>query len=165
MKPIVVSSLFALALGACQGADPPVPVHVAAADPLEAGRYLAELGGCHDCHTPGWAQTPGEVPDAALLAGTAVGFRGPWGTSYPGNLRLAATAMTADQWADMMQTRQGLPPMPWSTLNHMSRADLKALHRYLASLGPVGERMPPALPPGETPATPFIVFTPVEPTS
>jgi hypothetical protein len=37
-----------------------------------------------------------------------------------------------------MKHRTGLPPMPWSTVNHMSRDDLMAIHAYLSALGPGG---------------------------
>lgn len=154
----------ALALAACQPsvASSTTP-RVVAGSTHEAGAYVAELGGCHDCHTPGWAQTGGQVPAQALLVGSDVGFRGPWGTSYPGNLRVVAASMTADEWADMLRSRQGLPPMPWSTLNHMNRADLKALHAYIVSLGAPGSAAPLALAPDVEPQTAVINFVPVMP--
>jgi mono/diheme cytochrome c family protein len=52
------------------------------------GRYIALIGGCNDCHTAGFPQKGGEVPEAEWLLGNPVGFRGPWGTTYPTNLRL-----------------------------------------------------------------------------
>ena len=30
--------------------------HIAAASPVEAGRYLVKIGGCNDCHTPGFTR-------------------------------------------------------------------------------------------------------------
>lgn len=136
---------------------------VVAKSPVEAGAYIAELGGCHDCHTPGWAQTGGNAPADQLLAGDTVGFSGPWGTSYPANLRLSAQAMSAEDWADMLKDRQGLPPMPWSTVNHMSREDLMALHAYIVALGEGGNDVPAAVAPGITPQTPYIWFVPEMP--
>ena len=55
---------------------------------LERGRALTVMGGCHDCHTPGYPEAAGKVPQTEWLTGNAVGFQGPWGTSYPVNLRL-----------------------------------------------------------------------------
>lgn len=138
-------------------------VHVTGASQIEIGAYLADLGGCHDCHTPGWAQTGGNVPEDQLLVGTDVGFSGPWGTSYPGNLRLTAGQLDAGAWADMMKDRNGLPPMPWPTVNRMSREDLMALHAYITSLGPAGEPVPMAVTDGSGPRTPFIWFVPQPP--
>ncbi len=58
------------------------------------GRYLVSIAGCHDCHTPGYAQTGGHAPPANWLTGSPVGFQGPWGVSYPANLRLTVRSMT-----------------------------------------------------------------------
>jgi len=103
------------------------------------------------------------VPAEQLLAGDAVGFSGPWGTSYPANLRLSAQAMSAEDWADMLKDRNGLPPMPWSTVNHMNRADLMALHAYIVSLGEGGNDVPMAVTDGSAPQTPYIWFVPEPP--
>ena len=51
------------------------------------GRYLVVLGGCNDCHTPGYAASGGATPEAQWLLGDALGYLGPWGTTYPSNLR------------------------------------------------------------------------------
>lgn len=141
------------------------PPHIVAESPEIAGEYLAMVGGCQDCHTTGWAQTGGQIPAEAQLLGDPVGFKGPWGTSYPGNLRLAASAYTPEEWVAMMKTRQGLPPMPWSTVNAMSDEDLLAIYAYLTKLGSAGEPVPGAVPPGVEPATPYIYFMPVGPES
>jgi cytochrome c553 len=77
---------------------------------IERGRYLVNIGGCNDCHSPKMMTDKGPVPDPALLLsghpsavpvaksdtsttnywllfhpmGTAA--RGPWGTSFAANL-------------------------------------------------------------------------------
>lgn len=61
---------------------------------IERGRYIARIAGCNDCHTPGYAMSGGQVPEQAWLTGDAVGWRGPWGTTYPTNLRLRMAAMS-----------------------------------------------------------------------
>src|SRR4051794_39593567 len=67
----------------------PLAVHPASADAKAArGKYLVQIGGCNDCHTAGYAQNGGQTPTTDWLTGLPVGFRGPWGTSYPANLRL-----------------------------------------------------------------------------
>ena len=82
---------------------------------IERGRYLTVAGGCNDCHTPGYPESAGKVPAAQLLIGSAVGFQGPWGTSYPVNLRLYVQNMTEAQW--LARVRQPMrPPMPWFNL-------------------------------------------------
>ncbi len=59
------------------------------ADPqVERGRYLIQIAGCNDCHTANYAPSGGKVPEKEWLTGDALGWRGPWGTTYPTNLRL-----------------------------------------------------------------------------
>ena len=55
---------------------------------LDRGRYLVKIAGCNDCHTTGYAEAGGKIPEKQWLTGDQLGFRGPWGTTYPINLRL-----------------------------------------------------------------------------
>lgn len=126
---------------------------------VERGKYLARVSGCNDCHTPGYMQAEGKVPEHLLFTGSAMGFQGPWGTTYPTNLRLALAGMSEAQW--LVRARQPMrPPMPWFNLKEMSDQDLLALYRYLRALGPAGEPVPLAVGPGQTVATPYIEFVP-----
>jgi mono/diheme cytochrome c family protein len=77
---------------------------------IERGRYLSIVGGCNDCHTPNYPESSGKVPESDWLTGTAVGFQGPWGTTYPANLRLYVTTMSEAQW--VARARQPMRPMP-----------------------------------------------------
>jgi mono/diheme cytochrome c family protein len=129
---------------------------------IERGRYLAIVGGCNDCHTPNYPESGGKVPESQWLTGNAVGFQGPWGTTYPANLRLMAHSMTEDQWVARAKAPMR-PPMPWFNLREMSDADLRALHRYIRSLGPKGEPAPAYVQPGGVVKTPYIVFVPQNP--
>ena len=132
---------------------------------LERGRYLAAIGGCNDCHTPGYLLSDGKVDEALWLTGDSFGWRGPWGTTYPPNLRLVLAPLTEDQWVARARTLRARPPMPWYTLNQMAEADLRDLYRFIKHLGPAGEPAPAYVPPGQEPATPFALFpsvTPVE---
>ena len=49
---------------------------------LDRGRYLVKIAGCNDCHTRGYAETAGKVPEKQWLTGDQLGWRGPWGTTY-----------------------------------------------------------------------------------
>jgi len=142
-------------------------VAVAQADPsapsAERGRYLISVAGCNDCHTAGYAQQGDVIPESARLQGVGVGFSGPWGVSYPGNLRLQAAALDEAAWLDRVRAG-GLPPMPWGALKSMTDADLRSVYRYLHALGPAGEPAPTALPPGAPIPTPHFVFVPQAPT-
>jgi len=145
------------------GAAPSSPAVHAASD-IEAGRYIVMLGGCNDCHTPGFAQTGGAEPaEADWLMGDAVGFAGPWGVSYPANLRLSFEAMTEDDFVELARKGEGRPPMPWPSLKAMSESDLRAVYRYVKSLGPKGVQAPAPVAPGAEATTPVIHFMPVGP--
>lgn len=133
----------------------------AAADPgtVERGRYLVQTSGCNDCHTPGYMQVDGRLPTSQWLTGAAVGFQGPWGTTYPANLRLALQDMSEAQW--LQRARQPMaPPMPWFNLREFSDRDLVAIYRFVRSLGPAGEPAPQAVAPGIPVATPYFEFVP-----
>jgi mono/diheme cytochrome c family protein len=125
---------------------------------LERGRYLARVAGCNDCHTAGYPQSGGMVPESEWLKGDTLGWRGPWGTTYPGNLRLLAARITEQQWLELARTARYRPPMPWFALRDMSDEDLVALYRLLRHLGPAGEPAPAWVPPDQEPQGPFVQF-------
>jgi mono/diheme cytochrome c family protein len=130
-----------------------------AADPaaIARGKYLVAIAGCNDCHTPGYMASAGKVDEGIWLTGDTLGWRGPWGTTYAPNLRLAAKDMTAAQF--MTRARSELrPPMPWFAVRDMSDADVKAIYAYLRHLGPAGNPAPAYLPPDKTPSGPFVQF-------
>jgi mono/diheme cytochrome c family protein len=165
---------FALGLGLAVGLTgcTPKPVataaletapHVAAASTLEAGKYLTLVGGCNDCHTPGYNQNGGTTPEADRMTGNPVGYRGPWGVSYAANLRLLTQDLTEDGWVKLLKDGKSLPPMPTANMSKMSEADLRALYQYIRSLGPKGEPAPDKLPPGQEPTTPYENMMPVAP--
>lgn len=126
---------------------------------LERGRYLSIIGGCNDCHTAGYLEKSGAVPESLWLSGSPVGFQGPWGTTYAANLRLVAASMSEAQWLTHARAARR-PPMPWFNVRTMSDPDLSAIYAYLRSLGPGGAPAPAYVPPGENVATPYIDFVP-----
>ncbi len=65
MRYLCALSLTAAAVATSVSADPRV----------ERGRYLAEIGGCLDCHTPGYFF--GKPDMARYLGGSEVGFEIP----------------------------------------------------------------------------------------
>ncbi|HUW76729.1 MAG TPA: cytochrome C [Gallionella sp.] len=126
---------------------------------LERGHYLVKIGGCNDCHTPGYPQSGGKIPESDWLTGNPVAFEGPWGATYPSNLRLKIQSMTESEW--LVQARKkARPPMPWFTLAAMSGKDLKAIYQYIHSLGAKGQPMPDYVSPGQAINTPYIEFFP-----
>lgn len=148
----IVFSLAAAAAGA-QGTD--------ANDSLVArGRYLVGFGSCNDCHTPGWRESDGTIPVARWMTGSSLGYRGPWGTSYPTNVRLEFQRISEEDWLFMVRTRSGHWPMVWHDLRLLGTDDQRAIYRFVRSLGPKGTQAPAGLPPSVEPATPFIWVVP-----
>src|SRR5271166_1620673 len=145
------------------GAAAPEKPSVLGESPVAVGEYLVAIGGCNDCHTDGWNRNPGGIPVAHRLTGSAIGWNGPWGTSFPTNLRLLLQTMIADDWVKYVAAMQPRPPMPWFNMRSMSEADQRAIYAYIRSLGPAGVPAPEALPPGKTPNGPYIVAVPRPP--
>ena len=148
-----------LAPGKTVAAGPP---YVAADTAIEAGRYLTVLGGCNDCHTPQWGPTNGKLEEAKWLTGSPVGTRGPWGTSYARNLRLAAAALTEDQWVAMYRSPDpslAHPPMPWENVRDMNEKDIRAMYQFITSLGPAGDPAPDFVPPDQEPKAAYRTST------
>jgi mono/diheme cytochrome c family protein len=129
----------------------------ASATDVKRGRYLVQIGGCNDCHTPGYPQANGKVDEKVWLTGSPLGWRGPWGTTYAANLRLGAQSMTETQWVKRARS-QLRPPMPWFNLRDMSEKDVRAIYRYLKSLGPAGTAAPDYVSPDKEPKPPFVQF-------
>jgi mono/diheme cytochrome c family protein len=130
-----------------------------AADPLVArGRYVVGIAGCNDCHTAGFAPSGGKVAEAQWLTGDALGWRGPWGTTYAPNLRLYMQSVSEDEWVRKAKTLSTRPPMPWFNLHRMTTHDLRAIHRYVRHLGPAGSPAPDYVPPERTPQQPYVQF-------
>lgn len=165
---ITLAGLAAASISASIAGSPAasaVPAHPA--DSQEAsitrGRYIASIAGCHDCHTPGHLQSGGQSPAESWLTGSQLGFQGPWGTTYPANLRLTVQSMTPAQWLVFARSERR-PPMPWFNLKAMTDRDLTDLYHFIRSLGPAGEAAPAAVPPGGKVNTPYIVMEPKNPT-
>jgi hypothetical protein len=102
-KAALVCAGLAIGLGyqALHGQAPArqsAPAAAGSAQVIERGRYMVEIGGCNDCHTAGYAEKGGQAPEADRLKGDTLGYRGPWGTTYPTNLRLTFSKLTEDAW-------------------------------------------------------------------
>lgn len=123
------------------------------------GRYIVAVGGCNNCHTPGFTEANGKTPESDWLAGTNVGYYGPWGTTYPPNLRLFVAGVSSeDAWVKFAHDLKTLPPMPWWVLHEMRDSDLRDMYRLIKDLGPKGQDAPPDRPPGQKPKVPYVEF-------
>lgn len=145
---------IAVALGATCGAQ----ASERPRDDVALGRYLVQTSGCNDCHSPGYAQHGGKTAEASWLTGDNVGWRGPWGTTYPSNLRLFMATMSEAQWLRHARTMQPRPPMPWFNVRAMSDTDLRAIYRYVRAAGPAGQPAPTYVAPGQPVTGPVIQF-------
>ena len=125
---------------------------------VERGRYLVSIAGCNDCHTAGYAENMGKVPESEWLKGDILGWRGPWGTTYAANLRISLSRMSEEQWLSFARNLQSRPPMPSYSLNHMTDEDLQSLYRFVRQLQPLGEPAPAYVPPEVAPNPPFVEF-------
>lgn len=131
---------------------------------VERGRYLAQIAGCGDCHTPGYFL--GQPDLARHLGGSDVGFEIPGvGIVYGPNLTPDPTGLggwTADEIVAAIRTgatpdgRGLVPVMPWPNLSALSDEDAYAIAAYLQSLEPIANEVPGPVPPGE-PAPSFVM--------
>ncbi|MGZ5229911.1 MAG: cytochrome C [Burkholderiales bacterium] len=154
----VLLASFSLA-AAAQAQTPQQKSALLKADPqAQRGKYLVKISGCNDCHTPGYAMSGGKVPESQWLTGDTLGWRGPWGTTYPPNLRLYMRDMSETGWVQRAKSVETRPPMPWFTLRDMTEQDLRAIYKYVSALGPAGEAAPIYVPPGHEPKTPYVQF-------
>lgn len=132
-------------------------------DEIQRGRYLVKTIGCNDCHTPFFGMKNGDVPEKDWLIGDQVGWKGPWGTTYPTNLRERVQGMSEAEFVQYAKTLKTRPPMPWYALNAMTKEDLRAMYRFVKSLGPSTNKVPAGLLPGEVPRGPYMDMTVVMP--
>ncbi|MBN8550426.1 MAG: cytochrome C [Deltaproteobacteria bacterium] len=151
-KQLLILSLFVLPVLAAQ-----------AETPQERGRYLSVIAGCNDCHTSGFGQSGGKLPESQWLTGDSTGWHGPWGTTYAVNLRSLVSNLTPQAWITLARNSNARPPMPTYILKAMPDSDLLALYEFIRSLGNNPTVIPAALPPGQKPQTAYINFTPVLP--
>jgi mono/diheme cytochrome c family protein len=160
--PVFLPVLAALSLAACQQAAPEAQAKTNAAtapsdaELLARGEYITRIGGCNDCHTPGYAETGGQVPKAQWLVGSPLGWHGPWGTTYPANLRLKVQEMDEAAWMTYTATLHTRPPMPDFAIRDMTEADRRGLYRFIHALGPAGQKAPAYLPPDQKPKPPYV---------
>lgn len=129
---------------------------------IKRGEYLVTLGGCNDCHTPGYFF--GKPDKARLLGGSEVGFAIPGlGVFHGPNLTPDADTGLGTWSADEIvaaitkgQRPDGrilAPIMPWHAFANLTRQDAYAIVAFLKSLPPVRNKVPGPFGPGEGPTS------------
>jgi uncharacterized protein YjiS (DUF1127 family)/mono/diheme cytochrome c family protein len=129
---------------------------------VKRGQYLVTLGGCTDCHTPGYFF--GKPDMARFLGGSEVGFEIPGlGVFHGPNLtpdretglgtwstQEIANAITKGQRPD---GRILAPIMPWHAFANLTGDDVGAIVAFLKSLSPVSNKVPGPFGPNERPTS------------
>ena len=145
------------------------PVGAVDSKVVERGKYLAAIGSCTDCHTPG--HFLGKPDMTRHLGGSEVGFEIPGrGVFYGPNLTPdKATGLgrwsnqeivTAIRTGKRPDGRTLAPIMPWAGLAALTDADANAIAAYLKSLPPVSNKVAGPFGPGEAPTSFVMKVTP-----
>lgn len=133
----------------------PVPGPVAGpdrADKAAYGNYLAQIGMCHNCHTPdGHSSPPDKLPPNEPLAGGNY-ISGPWGTVVTANISphpktgighmdretfIRRFKLMGEVPTDAPATPHTRSAMPWIHLAGMTEEDLGLIYDHLRSAKPV----------------------------
>lgn len=136
-----------------------------AQDAVTRGKYLTALGGCNDCHTPGYFF--GKPDGKRHLGGSEVGFELPGlGVFHGPNLTpdketglgnwSSAEIVTALKTGVRPDKRILAPIMPWRALAQLTRDDANAIAAYLKSIPAVKNKVPGPFGPTEK-ATSFVM--------
>jgi mono/diheme cytochrome c family protein len=139
-----------------------IPTPLSADPRIERGKYLAEFGGCHDCHTPGYFF--GKPDMARYLGGSEVGFEIPGlgvflGPNLTPDKETGLGSWSEDQIVAAMTKgqrpdgRELAPIMPWRAFAKLTREDAYAIAAYLKSLPPVKNKVAGPFGPNEGPTT------------
>ncbi|MGH7725394.1 MAG: c-type cytochrome [Candidatus Eiseniibacteriota bacterium] len=138
-------------------------------DPVARGRFLVEVLGCGDCHSPrlpegrldpdfimaghkekdpypSWNDSLFTKGFGMLVSTSGTAFAGPWGVTFARNLTPDKTTGIGgwNEEAFMNVLREGTlkPPMPSTAYGKLPDEDLKAMFAYLQSLKPVKNQVP-----------------------
>ena len=136
-------------------------------DPVTRGKYLVQLGGCTDCHTPGYRS--GKPDMARYLGGSDVGFATPGlGFFVPPNLtpdnETGLGTWTSEEIVTALQTgvrpdgRILSPVMPWRNFANLTKPDAFAIAAFLKSLPPVRHKVPGPFGVDERPTVPVMTI-------
>lgn len=138
---------------------------------INRGKYLVTLGGCNDCHTPGYFF--GKPDMARFLGGSEVGFEIPdQGVFYGPNLTpdretglgnwSAQEIVTAITTGKRPDGRMLAPIMPSHAYANLTSEDSAAIAAYLKSLPPVNNKVPGPFGPKEKPTSFVMKIVPPE---
>lgn len=130
----------------------PIPPAGDMSDPVQRGEYLANLGLCHECHTP--MNEQGEYLPGMDFAGGRL-MVGGWGRVFTANLTPDASGIPhydEEMFLRVLRTgntggAQLNPLMLSGYFKGMTDEDLKAIYAYLQTLEPVRHNVDNTTPP------------------
>lgn len=170
---LAVLVVAVIGIAACSSREPATNASIGtptAMTPVQRGEYLATITGCNDCHTPG--SLYGAPDFKRALAGSEVGWQGPWGVSYPTNLTpdmdTGIGSYTDAEIERVLRSgvkKNGAPiagPMPWPSYARLTPEDMAALIAYLRGIPAVSHKNLSPLPPGH-PVTGSVIAMPGPP--
>ena len=138
-----------------------LPAFAAMADDsqITRGKYLVTLGGCNDCHTPGYFF--GNPDMSRFLGGSDVGFEIPGqgvfvGPNITPDKKTGIGSWTPEQIVKAGERPDGrtlAPIMPWHAFATLTADDARAIAAFLQSLNPVSNQIPGPFKPGEKVST------------
>jgi mono/diheme cytochrome c family protein len=141
-----------------------LPAFAAMADDPQStrGKYLVAVGGCNDCHTPGYFF--GNSDMSRFLGGSDVGFEIPGqgvfvGRNITPDKETGIGSWTPEQIVTAIQTgkrpdgRILAPIMPWHAFAQLTADDALAIAAFLQSLNGVSNQVPGPFKPGEKVST------------
>ena len=125
-------------------------------DPVKRGRFLVNLTGCTDCHTP---VDNHHVPIPRMEFSGGQILQAPWGTVASANLTPDPSGIPYyDEATFLKAMRTGTvggralnKTMPWSVLGKMTDEDLVGIFAYLKTLTPIQHRVDNTQPPSLCP--------------
>ncbi|MCK3780063.1 cytochrome c [Ensifer sesbaniae] len=136
----------------------------AAADDVDTarGEYLVTIGGCSDCHTPGYFF--GKPDTSRFLGGSDVGFEIPGqgvfvGRNITPDKETGIGGWTREQIVTALQSGQRpdgrilAPIMPWHAFAQLTEEDVTSIAAFLQSLKPVTNQVPGPFKPGDKVST------------
>src|SRR5262245_7863144 len=127
---------------------------------IERGKYLVTLGGCHDCHTPGYFL--GKPDMARYLGGSDVGFELPGLGTFLGPNLTPDKETGLGNWTDAqivaaIQTgatpsgRMLAPIMPYHAFANFPPQDVQAIVAFLRTIPPVQHKVEGPFGPSQNP--------------
>jgi mono/diheme cytochrome c family protein len=131
-------------------------------DQIDRGEYLVTLGGCTDCHTPGYFL--GKPDEKRYLGGSEVGFEIPGLGVFHGPNLTPDKETGLGKWTDRQiinALQKGVRPdgrvlapiMPWKALAELTPQDVRAIVAYLRSIPAVKNKVPGPFGPTEKPTS------------